>query len=90
MQDGEDGKEGSYQDGTILVSGRVSRSQFTSNQRIYPMAYVRQSEAGANDVMGSKIVRADICSEDDGSKRMTSPFTFPAASQLTEYAGLDG
>ena len=31
--------------------------------------------------MGSKIVRADMCSEVEGSKRMTFPCEFPVSSQ---------
>ena len=48
---------------------------------LYPMAYVLQSEAGARAVMGSKIVRAEICSELDGSKRMISPLVVPGQCQ---------
>ena len=43
------------------------------------MAYVWQSEAGAKAVIGSNIVRADLCSEVDGSNRMTFPWEFPTA-----------
>jgi hypothetical protein len=43
----------------------------------YPMAYVRQSVAGARAVIGSKIVRAEMCSEVGGSKRITSPLPLP-------------
>jgi len=46
----------------------------------YPIAYVRQSVAGARAVIGSKIVRAEVCSEVGGSNRITSPFPFPGAS----------
>ena len=42
-----------------------------------PTAYVRQSAAGARAVIGSKIVRAEMCSDVDGSKSMTWPLTFP-------------
>lgn len=42
-----------------------------------PIACVWQSAAGAKEVTGSKIVRADICSEVDGSKRMIDPPTSP-------------
>ena len=42
-----------------------------------PTAYVRQSAAGARAVIGSKIVRAEMCSEVDGSKRITWPLTLP-------------
>ena len=38
-----------------------------------PIAYVWQSLAGAMALMGSKIVRADTCSDVPGSKRMTLP-----------------
>jgi hypothetical protein len=43
----------------------------------YPIAKVLQSAAGANAVMGSKIVLAEMCSDVDGSKRMTLPWAFP-------------
>lgn len=46
------------------------------------MAYVRQSEAGAKAVMGSKMVLVETCSEVEGSKRMTSPFPFPSSSSV--------
>lgn len=39
----------------------------------YPIANALQSEAGAIAVIGSKIVRAEMCSEVDGSKRMMLP-----------------
>ena len=43
----------------------------------HPMANVLQSEAGANAVMGSKMVLADKCSEVEGSNRMMLPCAFP-------------
>jgi hypothetical protein len=46
----------------------------------YPMANVLQSEAGANAVMGSKMVLADRCSEVEGSNRMMLPCAFPKAT----------
>jgi hypothetical protein len=39
----------------------------------HPMAKVLQSAAGANAVMGSKIVLAERCSDVEGSKRMMFP-----------------
>ena len=39
----------------------------------YPIANVRQSAAGAMAVIGSNIVRAETCSEVEGSKRMMLP-----------------
>lgn len=39
----------------------------------YPMANVLQSDAGASEVIGSKIVRAEMCSDVDGSNKMTLP-----------------
>lgn len=42
-----------------------------------PRAYVLQSEDGAKAVIGSLIVRAEICSLLDGSNKMTSPFSLP-------------
>lgn len=44
----------------------------------YPIAYTRQSAAGAIAVMGSNMVRADICSDVEGSKMMTVPCDVPA------------
>ena len=43
----------------------------------YPIANVLQSAAGANAVIGSKIVRAEMCSEVDGSNRITFPCALP-------------
>lgn len=43
----------------------------------YPMANVLQSAAGARDVMGSKIVLAERCSDVFGSNRMMLPWAFP-------------
>lgn len=40
---------------------------------MYPTANVLQSEAGAIAVIGSYIVRADMCSEVEGSNKMTLP-----------------
>lgn len=45
----------------------------------YPIAKVRQSVDGARAVTGSKIVRAEICSEVEGSKRMMFPCSLPKA-----------
>jgi hypothetical protein len=39
----------------------------------YPIANVRESEDGAKAVIGSNIVRAEICSDVEGSNRMTFP-----------------
>ena len=38
-----------------------------------PMAYVLQSHEGAIAVIGSNMVRADTCSDVEGSNRMTLP-----------------
>lgn len=43
------------------------------------MAKVLQSIVGARAVIGSNIVRADICSEVEGSNNMISPLMFPIA-----------
>lgn len=51
----------------------------------YPIAYVRQSVAGASAVMGSKIVRAEVCSEVGGSNRITSPLPFPGPLSVIDY-----
>ena len=48
----------------------------------YPIANVLQSAPGAKAVIGSKIVRADICSTVDGSKRMTFPCELPIQQRL--------
>jgi hypothetical protein len=45
--------------------------------KAYPIAKVRQSDEGASAVMGSNIVRADICSDVDGSNKITLPWEFP-------------
>jgi hypothetical protein len=45
----------------------------------YPIANVLQSAAGANAVIGSKIVRAEMCSEVEGSNRITFPCALPDA-----------
>ena len=50
--------------------------------RTYPIAYVRQSVAGARDVIGSKIVRVEMCSEVDGSNKITSPLPLPAPKEM--------
>jgi hypothetical protein len=46
-------------------------------ERTYPIAKVRQSDDGARAVIGSKIVRADMCSEVDGSNNITLPWELP-------------
>ena len=45
----------------------------------HPTAYVLQSHAGAMAVIGSMIVRADMCSEFCGWNRIMLPSAFPAA-----------
>lgn len=45
----------------------------------YPIANVKQSAEGAIDVMGSKIVRADMCSLVDGSNKIMLPCSLPNA-----------
>ena len=52
----------------------------------HPMANVLQSEAGANAVMGSKMVLADRCSEVEGSNRMMLPCALPVASSAQVWA----
>jgi hypothetical protein len=43
-----------------------------------PIAYVRQSAAGARAVIGIwSIVLAEMCSDVVGSKRITFPWAFP-------------
>ena len=39
----------------------------------YPIANVRQSNEGAIEVIGSKMVLAEMCSEVEGSNRMMLP-----------------
>jgi hypothetical protein len=39
----------------------------------YPIAKVRESEDGARAVMGSYMVRAEMCSDVEGSNRITFP-----------------
>lgn len=43
----------------------------------YPMANVRQSAEGAIAVIGSNIVRADMCSEVEGSNKIIFPWSLP-------------
>ena len=45
----------------------------------YPIAKALQSEAGAMAVTGSKIVRAEMCSEVGGSNKITLPWSLPKA-----------
>lgn len=48
----------------------------------YPIAYVRQSADGAIEVIGIwSIVLAEMCSEVDGSKRITFPCALPEKNQ---------
>jgi hypothetical protein len=53
----------------------------------YPIAKVLQSEAGANAVMGSKMVLAERCSDVEGSKRMMLPCAFPGPLLAPRLAG---
>jgi hypothetical protein len=43
----------------------------------HPIANVLQSVAGAMAVMGSYIVRVEMCSDVEGSKSVTDPWAFP-------------
>jgi hypothetical protein len=43
----------------------------------HPIANVLQSVAGAIAVMGSYIVRVEMCSDVEGSKSVTDPWAFP-------------
>lgn len=45
----------------------------TTENITHPIAYVWQSAAGAKAVIGSKMVRREICSEVEGSNKMTFP-----------------
>jgi hypothetical protein len=57
----------------------VSHRLPPENHSTYPMAYVLQSAAGANAVIGIwSIVLAEICSEVDGSNKITFPCALPA------------
>ena len=55
---------------------------------IYPSANVLQSAAGARAVMGSNMVLADICSDVEGSKRMTLPCELPEDCQCVHETSL--
>lgn len=83
MKDSERRMKGRYQNRTVLISEvgqlRTSPPVIKTN----PMAYVRQSDPGAKAVMGSNIVRQEIFSEVDGSKRITSPFSFPSITHTS-------
>lgn len=59
----------------------LASDSFWAMSLTHPIAYVLQSLAGASAVMGSKMVRAEICSEVEGSKSMTLPLTLPAHCQ---------
>lgn len=50
---------------------------------MYPSANVLQSAAGASAVMGSNMVLADICSDVDGSNKMTFPCELPEECKRT-------
>lgn len=51
------------------------------------MANVLQSAAGANAVMGSKMVLAERCSDVWGSNRMMLPWAFPSCLLALDVAG---
>jgi hypothetical protein len=81
VENGERWLQSRDQDGPIHVSSRVSISHHFRikgfREISYPIAKVRQSEDGARAVIGSKIVRADMCSDVDGSNSITLPWEFP-------------
>lgn len=83
VENGELGKESCDQDRAIFVAVVYSsvRDHASDTVVTYPIAYVRQSVAGAKEVIGSKIVRAEICSEVEGSKRITSPLPLPISNK---------
>jgi hypothetical protein len=57
----------------------VSKSGTADVDQTHPIAKVRESAAGAIAVIGSYIVRADICSDVEGSNNITFPWAFPEA-----------
>ena len=57
------------------------------NGGAYPMAKVPQSMAGANAVMGSNIVRAEMCSDVAGSNKMTLPCELPFGGSVASARG---
>ena len=62
----------------LIVVSVCRRKNDTMN--IYPIAYVLQSAAGAKAVIGIwSIVLADICSEVEGSNKITFPCELPAS-----------
>lgn len=67
------------QDRSILVTANLSDHAGFKAADTHPTAYVWQSHAGAIAVIGSLIVRADMCSEFCGWNRMMLPSVFPAA-----------
>lgn len=58
-------------------SQHFHQNTWAQGAKAYPIAKVRQSVDGASAVMGSKIVRADKCSDVDGSNNITLPCEFP-------------
>ena len=67
-------------------------SRFPSDAFTDPIAYVWQSAAGAIAVIGSNIVRAEMCSDVEGSKSITLPWELPSTYQhlfsLSYFTGL--
>ena len=77
VQDGERRLKPHDQDGTVLVPMKILASCWFEGADTHPTAYVLQSHAGAIAVIGSLIVRADMCSEFWGWNRMMLPSALP-------------
>lgn len=68
--------------GSCCLLALLARSECNT----HPIANVRQSEAGARAVIGSKMVLAERCSDVEGSKRMMLPCALPVASSARVWA----
>lgn len=85
MQYCESGLKSGNDKRAVLVSGSSQRRHYAKYASTnYPIAKVLQSAAGANAVIGIwSMVRADMCSEVMGSKRITFPCTLPGVEIST-------
>ena len=96
MKDCEGWLEGCNKDRAIEISSRSQPGHHSLRQGLsYPIAKVLQSDEGASAVIGSKMVRAAMCSEVEGSNKIMLPWSLPvcpvsglswspARAQLTE------
>ena len=75
---------------TVQISKMINQRRGVSWQdcTTYPTAKVLQSECGARAVMGSYMVRDEMCSFVVGSKRIIFPCEFPVRSQICQNPNL--